>query len=57
MISFITSIIVLIAGYFIYGKFVEKFFCVDEERVTPAVEVDILGNKIIGKPDIGAIEL
>lgn len=39
MISFITSIIVLIAGYFIYGKFVEKIFGVEKERETPATRL------------------
>lgn len=39
MISFITSIIVLIAGYFIYGKFVEKVFVIDKNRETPAIKL------------------
>lgn len=39
MISFITSIIVLIAGYFIYGKFVEKVFGIDSKRETPATRL------------------
>ncbi|MGS2763004.1 carbon starvation CstA family protein [Sinomicrobium sp. M5D2P9] len=36
MISFIISICVLIAGYFLYGSFVEKIFKVDPDRSTPA---------------------
>ena len=39
MISFITSIIVLIAGYFVYGKFVEKVFNIDTKRETPATRL------------------
>lgn len=37
MVSFILSIIVLIAGYFIYGKIIERIFGIDTERKTPAV--------------------
>lgn len=36
MITFLTSIILLIIGYFIYGKFIEKIFGVDNTRKTPA---------------------
>ncbi|UFJ41166.1 carbon starvation protein A [Brevibacillus humidisoli] len=36
MITFIVSIILLILGYFTYGKFVEKVFGVKEARPTPA---------------------
>lgn len=39
MISFILSIVVLIAGYFIYGKFVEKVFGVEMDRKTPAIRL------------------
>ena len=39
MIPFIIAILVLIAGYFIYGVLVEKVFGIDRERVTPAVEL------------------
>lgn len=39
MISFIISILVLILGYFTYGKFVEKIFGVDEKRETPAIKL------------------
>ena len=33
------SIAVLIAGYFIYGKFVERVFGIERERKTPAVSM------------------
>ena len=36
MISFILSIFALIAGYFLYGKFVERVFGPDGSRQTPA---------------------
>ena len=37
MISFILAIVLLVAGYFLYGWFVEKVFGIDHERQTPAV--------------------
>ncbi len=37
MITFLVSLIALILGYFIYGKFVEGVFGPDPQRVTPAV--------------------
>ncbi len=36
MITFIVSILLLILGYFTYGKYIEKLFGVKEERSTPA---------------------
>lgn len=36
MITFFAAIILLVLGYFTYGKFVEKVFGIDENRVTPA---------------------
>ena len=36
MITFSLSIILLVAGYLVYGRFVEKLFGIDPERVTPA---------------------
>ena len=39
MISFTLSIIALIIGYFLYGRFVERVFGPDD-RVTPAVSTD-----------------
>jgi len=38
MVSFIVSLVVLVLGYLIYGKFVEKVFGADPKRKTPAVE-------------------
>ena len=38
MITFITAIVLLIAGYFVYGKIVERFLDVDPSRKTPAYE-------------------
>lgn len=36
MISFIIALVVLIAGYFIYGALVERVFGIDSSRPTPA---------------------
>ncbi|RWR15163.1 carbon starvation CstA family protein [Siminovitchia fortis] len=36
MYTFLAGIVLLILGYFTYGKFVEKVFGVKEERATPA---------------------
>lgn len=36
MISFTVCLLALIAGYFLYGKFVERIFAPDSNRVTPA---------------------
>lgn len=36
MITFICCLITLIAGYFIYGKFIERIFSIDPARKTPA---------------------
>ena len=36
MITFICCLIALILGYFIYGKFIERVFGVDTQRITPA---------------------
>ena len=40
MITFFLSIIVLIAGYFVYGKIAEKHFGTDYLRKTPAYELE-----------------
>ncbi|HOP30946.1 MAG TPA: carbon starvation protein A [Spirochaetota bacterium] len=40
MISFLLSLAALIAGYFIYGAFVEKVFGIEPERKTPAVALN-----------------
>jgi len=37
MIIFLSSIICLLLGYFIYGKIVERIFAIDTRAVTPAV--------------------
>lgn len=37
MYSFIISLVVLILGYIFYGRFVEKIFGTDPNRITPAV--------------------
>lgn len=39
MISFIISILILIVGYFTYGKFIENIFGVETERETPAIRL------------------
>jgi carbon starvation protein CstA len=36
MITFVLAIVILILGYFLYGKLVEKIFGIDTNRVTPA---------------------
>lgn len=37
MISFTICLLVLVAGYFLYGRFVEMVFCPDNQRLTPAL--------------------
>ena len=37
MISFVVALILLVGGYFVYGKFVERVFGVDGNRPTPAI--------------------
>lgn len=37
MVSFLIALVVLVAGYFVYGKIVERTFGVDANRPTPAV--------------------
>ncbi len=39
MITFWISLILLVLGYLIYGKFVENIFCINEKSVTPAVSM------------------
>ena len=38
MFSFLISLVLLVLGYFLYGKFVEKVFSPDPARKTPALE-------------------
>ena len=40
MITFITCILLLLAGYFLYGKFVERYFGTDPQRPTPAIAME-----------------
>lgn len=40
MITFISSIVALIAGFFLYGKFVERFFGANNKNQTPALEIN-----------------
>ena len=37
MITFLVSIAALIAGYFLYGKFIDNYFGTDSNRTTPAI--------------------
>ncbi|MCB0170424.1 MAG: carbon starvation protein A, partial [Anaerolineae bacterium] len=37
MLLLLTCIILLIAGYYVYGTFVEKVFGIDRSRPTPAI--------------------
>lgn len=39
MITFLISIALLVAGYFLYGRFVERFVGADPSRKTPAYEL------------------
>ena len=40
MITFLSSIVILILGYFIYGKFTERMFGMDENIKTPSVRLE-----------------
>ena len=37
MITFSIAIVILVLGYFIYGRYISRMFGVDEKRATPAV--------------------
>ena len=39
MITFLIAILALILGYFIYGKFIERFFGADDRIKTPAIRL------------------
>lgn len=39
MFTFIGSLVILILGYLLYGKYVEKVFGVDDSRQTPAIRM------------------
>ena len=36
MVTFIVSIILLVVGYFTYGKYIDKMFGTKQDRPTPA---------------------
>ena len=40
MITFLVCILLLIAGYFIYGKFVDRHFGTDPSREVPAYSME-----------------
>lgn len=40
MITFFSSIVILILGYFLYGRFVERTFGIDDSLQTPAVALE-----------------
>jgi carbon starvation protein CstA len=40
MITFLVSLLVLVVGYFVYGKLVERIFAPDPSKVTPAVALN-----------------
>lgn len=40
MITFLVSLLVLVVGYFVYGKLVEKIFSPDPNKITPAVALN-----------------
>ena len=40
MITFLISVVLLIGGYFLYGKLVERIFGIDKNRQTPALEIN-----------------
>jgi carbon starvation protein CstA len=40
MITFLIAVVLLFAGYFIYGRVVERIFGIDEKRKTPALEIN-----------------
>lgn len=40
MITLLLSILILVAGYFFYGRFVERRFAVDSNTVTPAIAIN-----------------
>lgn len=40
MITFLVSILLLVVGFFVYGKFAERVFGIDEKRPTPAITMN-----------------
>src|SRR5690625_498864 len=58
MITFITAIVLLVIGYFTYGKFIEKIFGVNKNRKTPAyVNQDGIDYIPMGKQKNALIQL
>lgn len=48
MITFLIAIAALVAGYFVYGKFIDRFFGSDKNRATPAtVKADGIDYKVL----------
>ncbi len=41
MITFFSAIVILILGYFLYGRFVERTFGIDDSLQTPALVIHI----------------
>lgn len=39
MVTFLIAVLALVAGYFVYGKIVERIFAPDVNRVTPAISM------------------
>ncbi len=39
MVTFLIAVLALVAGYFVYGKIVERIFAPDANRVTPAISM------------------
>jgi carbon starvation protein CstA len=37
MITFIAALVLLVVGFMVYGKFIDRFFGADANRATPAV--------------------
>ncbi|RUT78680.1 carbon starvation CstA family protein [Ancylomarina longa] len=40
MISFLGAITALVLAYFFYGKFIERFFGADDNKITPAIRLE-----------------
>ncbi len=40
MLPFVIGIIILVVGYFVYGKYVENHFEIDPEKTTPAIRLE-----------------
>lgn len=40
MITFLSAIAFLIAGYFFYGRFIDRFFGIDPNAITPAIRLE-----------------